>query len=310
MENFLNTASYDQFTDFEHSKLLVVFMYDAYKRFFELIKESEESKRETGCFFFGKRVKGRNSECILIDSFSSDFIPADGLFGDNSAVVVTPESQKELRNSIEITNHDCGFHFHVHIAPEGSHFDVFSDQDLEVYQDLSISPWFQYYTKSDIERIIGQQISEQMYERCLQDFLDDTGLANIFKQILPTHRKTSYFGLLATPNRPNTGENISNYQVSLLYSEPHKEEEAIKGKLYLVPALCYIDKENNICEIGSFKRKNRPLLTGDRVVADDKVAISIQAIGNDPNTGNKIEDIVVGKFKDGELSFNRKNIQH
>lgn len=309
MGDILDTASYDQFTDFKHSKLRVIFSYNAYKHFFELIKESEEAKKETGCFFFGKTVKEQNREYIVIDSFSSNFAPASGVHGEGSAVDVTPESQRELRESIGTNNYNCGFHFHVHTSPEGSHFEVFSDQDLKVYQDLSISPWFQYYTKSDIERIIGQEITDQMYEKCLHDFLNDVGFTDTFKQILPTHKKTSYFGLLATPNRPNDGEKTSNYQISLLHSEPTMKEKEIKGELYLVPQICYIDKDNNICEIGSFKRKQKPLLTGDREIADNKVEIPIQAIGNNPN-GNEIQDVVVGRFKDGKLSFYDKNIEH
>lgn len=54
----------------------------------------------------------------------------------------------------------------------------FSDQDLKIYTDFATSPWFQYYSKEEVERVLGIQISDAEYKIVLQNFLKGEGKIN------------------------------------------------------------------------------------------------------------------------------------
>ena len=79
MSDILDTASFDQFTDFKtvdeiiNSKSRIIFSAEAYEHFLRLINESKNSQSETGCFFLGKE-QGKDSNQIFIDTFTTDFV--------------------------------------------------------------------------------------------------------------------------------------------------------------------------------------------------------------------------------------------
>ena len=60
MSDILDTASFDQFTDFKtvdeiiNSKSRIIFSAEAYEHFLRLKKKKKNSQSETGCFFLGK----------------------------------------------------------------------------------------------------------------------------------------------------------------------------------------------------------------------------------------------------------------
>lgn len=91
--NILDSASFDQFTDFKtvdeivNSKSKVIFSTEAYKHFLELIDVSRNSQKETGCFFLGKE-QGKDSNLIFIDSFTTDLKPSDGLFSGGLLMIL------------------------------------------------------------------------------------------------------------------------------------------------------------------------------------------------------------------------------
>lgn len=312
MSNILDTASFDQFTDFKtvdemvNSKSKIIFSAEAYKHFLELINASRNSKKETGCFFLGKE-QGKNTNEIFIDSFTSDFVSSNGHF-NGGAVEDTRESQKIREIAVKKYGYDCLFHFHVHTTPRGSHYEVFSDQDLKVYADYNKSPWFQYYSKQDIEHISGTKISDEEYKIILQNFLNDKGKINeAFTKSVPQNRKVTYFGMLATPDRTNSINQSrtihNNYQLSTIFSEQQYDRNGrLQLKFYRFPNMYYIGAENKIYRIGDFQRRVQPVLSNGRIVNNN---VKIQAIGKDPNTGRIIEDTEVGKYVNGQFIFTR-----
>lgn len=313
MSDIIGTASFDQFTDFKtvdemkNTKSRVIFSLEAYKHFIELINSSKDSHHETGVFFLGKE-QGKDSHQIFIDSFTTDLQPADGNFS-GGAVDDTNESQKIREKAVRDDGYDCLFHFHVHSSPIGSHYETFSDQDLNLYANYNQSPWFQYYSKKDIEDIAGTEISDNEYEFILKSFLEGNGQINdVFTKSVPQNRKVSYFGMLATPDRtnkidePRTTHN--NYQLSVIFSEHQYDSNGkLQLQFYRFPNIYYIGKDNKIFRIGDFQRKVSPELSSGRKVRND---VKIQAIGKDPNTGKLIEDIEVGKYVNGQFIFNRE----
>ena len=313
MSDIIDTASFDQFTDFRtvdeivNSKSKIIFSAEAYKHLLELINTSRNSQQETGVFFLGKE-QGKDSNQIFIDSFTTDLKPANGHFS-GGAVNDTRESQKILEKAVRDYGYDCLFHFHVHTAPQGSFYEAFSDQDLKLYADYNKSPWFQYYSKQDIEHISGTEISDEEYEMILKNFLNDNGQINeAFTKSVLKNRKVTYFGMLATPDRTNNLEQCrtshNNYQLSTVFSDQQYDRDGkLKLQFYRFPNMYYIGAKNKIYRIGDFQRKVRPELSSGRIVSND---VKIQAIGKDPNTGRTIEDIEVGKYVDGQFIFNRE----
>lgn len=313
MSNLLDTVSFDQFTDFRtvdeltNRQSKIIFSEKAYEHFRKLISDSKNSGNETGIFFLGKE-QGRDSNVIYIDAFTTDFAQDYGFF-EGGASVETKESQSIREKAVREYGYDCLFHFHVHIAPKGSHYDAFSDQDLKIYTDLATSPWFQYYSKEEVERVLGIQISNAEYEKVLQNFLKGEGTINDgFEKKIPSNKKVNYFGMLATPDRTN---NITqdrtmhnNYQISTVFPEVHYDRNGRpQVQFYRFPNMYYVGKDNKIFKIGSFERRMLPVLTRAKRVGDKKV--SIQGIGKDPNTGRAIQDIEVGRFMDGQFVFDR-----
>lgn len=313
MSDIIDTASFDQFTDFKtvdetvNSKSKIIFSAEAYKHFRELINNSRNSQQEKGVFFLGKE-QGKDSNQIFIDSFTTDLTPSDGHFS-GGAVEDTKESQKIREKAVKDYGYDCLFHFHVHTTPKGSHYEAFSDQDLKIYADYNKSPWFQYYSKQDIEHILGTKISNKEYELILQNFLNENGQINeTFTRSVPHNRKVTYFGMLATPDRTNSIDQSrtihNNYQLSTVFSEQQYDGNGrLQLQFYRFPNMYYIGAENKIYRIGDFKRKVSPELSSRRRVSNE---VKIQAIGKDPNTGRTIEDIEVGKYVDGQFIFNRE----
>lgn len=313
MSNIIDTASFDQFTDFKNvdelvnSESKIIFSAEAYKHFIELINSSRNSQNETGCFFLGKE-QGKDTNVIFIDSFTTDFILSNGHY-EGGAVEDTRESQIIREKAVREYGYDCLFHFHVHTTPRGSHYDVFSDQDLKVYVDYSKSPWFQYYSKEDIERISGTVINNEEYEIILQSFLNESGQINdSFTKSVPQNRKVTYFGMLATPDRTNSRDQDrithNNYQLSAVFPEQQYDRNGkLHVRFYRFPNMYYIGAENKIYRIGDFRRKMCPELSYGRIVKNDQ---KIQAIGKDPNTGKRIEDVEVGKCLDEEFIFNKE----
>lgn len=313
MSDIIDTASFDQFTDFKtvdemvNSKSKIIFSAEAYKHFLELINTSRTTQQETGVFFLGKE-QGKDSNQIFINSFTTDLKPADGHFS-GGAVDDTKESQKIREKAVRNYGYDCLFHFHVHTTPQGSHYEAFSDQDLKLYADYNKSPWFQYYSKQDIEHISETKISNEEYEMILQNFLNENGQINeAFTKSVPQNRKVTYFGMLATPDRTNgINQNRTihnNYQLSTVFSEQQYDIDGrLQSQFYRFPNMYYIGEENKIYRIGDFQRKVRPELSSGRIINKD---VKIQAIGKDPNTGRKIEDIEVGKYVDGQFIFDRE----
>ena len=311
MSDILDTASFDQFTDFKtvdeiiNSKSRIIFSAEAYEHFLRLINESKNSQSETGCFFLGKE-QGKDSNQIFIDTFTTDFVSSNGHFS-GGAVEDTRESQTIREKAVREYGYDCLFHFHVHTAPEGSHYESFSDQDLKLYADYNKSPWFQYYSKGDIEQISGTTISNSEYEMILQSFLNEEGTINdAFTKVVPQNRKVTYFGMLATPDRINDiNQKHNNYQISTIFSEQHYDRSGnLQLQFYRFPNIYYIGADNNIYRVGNFKRRIPPKLSNGRIVNNDDV--SIQAVGKDPNTERIIEDVEVGKYIDGQFVFNRE----
>ena len=314
MSNTLDTASFDQFTDFKtvdeilNRKSRIIFSADAYSHFLSLINESKNFQNETGCFFLGKE-QGKDSNQIFIDSFTTDFSSSSGHF-IGGAVEDTKESQKIREKAVREYGYDCLFHFHVHTAPKGSHYESFSDQDLKVYADYNKSPWFQYYSKKDIESISGIEINDKEYEQILQSFFNEEGEINdSFTKSVPQNRKVTYFGMLATPDRTNSIEQPrithNNYQISTIFSEQQYDRNgSLQLQFYRFPNIYYIGAENKIYRIGNFQRKVRPELSNGRIVNNNDV--KIQAIGKDPNTGRVIEDVEVGKYIDSQFVFNKE----
>ncbi len=313
MSDNIKTASFDQFTDFKivdevvNSKSRIIFSAEAYKHFLELISYSKKIQQETGTFFLGKE-QGKNSNQIFIDSFTTDLKPSDGHFR-GGAVEDSRESQKIREKAVRDYEYDCLFHFHVHTAPQGSYYEVFSDQDLKTYIDYNKSPWFQYYSKQDIEHISGTEISDEEYEMILQNFLNENGQINeAFTKSVPQNRKVTYFGMLATPDRTNSIDQNrtthNNYQLSTIFSEQQYDRDGkLKSQFYRFPNMYYIGTENKIYRIGDFQRKVRPELSNGRIINNN---VKIQAIGKDPNTERNIDDIEVGKYIDGQFIFNRE----
>lgn len=313
MSDIIDRASYDQFTDFKtvdemvNSKSKIIFSTKAYEHFLELINTSRTTQHETGVFFLGKE-QGKDSNQIFIDSFTTDLELADGYF-IGGAVRDTKESQKIREKAVRDYGYDCLFHFHVHIAPQGSYYEAFSDKDLKIYADYNKSPWFQYYSKQDIEHISGTKISDEEYKMILQNFFNRNGKINeAFTKSVPQNRKVTYFGMLATPDRTIEIEQNrtihNNYQLSTVFSEQQYDRDGrLQSQFYRFPNMNYIDKENKIYRIGDFQRKVRPELSNGRIINKD---VKIQAIGKDPNTGRKIEDIKVGKYVDGQFIFDRE----
>ncbi len=313
MSDIIDKASFDQFTDFKtvdemvNSKSKIIFSAEAYTHFLELINASRNSQNETGCFFLGKEQE-KDSNQIFIDSFTTDLKPSDGHFS-GGAVDDTRESQKIREKAVRDYGYDCLFHFHVHTTPQRSHYEAFSDQDLKLYADYNKSPWFQYYSKQDIEHISGTELSDEEYEMILQNFLNENGQINeAFTKSVPQNRKVTYFGMLATPDRTNRIDQNrtthNNYQLSTIFSEQQYDRNGrLQLQFYRFPNMYYIGAENKIYRIGDFQRKVRPELSSGRIVNN---GVKIQAIGKDPNTGRPIEDIEVGKYVDGQFIFNRE----
>lgn len=305
MSTEIQTASYDQFTDFQNvdnltnTKSRIVFTAEAYEHFLRLINESKIKDKETGVFFLGKE-QGKDSNHILIDTFTTDLKTTNGHY-DGGAVTVTNESNAIREKAVTDYGYDCIFHFHVHFAK--GYYDVFSDQDLELYKHNATEPQYQYYTNDEIRKILRKNISD---EQCLQwrkSFGSNTTGRDKFRQKLPQNKKVSYFGLLATPDRTENNGVHSNYQISAIYCDPYLNgDNTINSRFYRFPNICYIDRNNDIHQIGHFKRKVTPKLTTGRTITMDNVYV--QAVGRDPNTGEQIEDIVIGKYIDGEMQFN------
>lgn len=313
MSDIIDTASFDQFTDFKtvdemvNSKSKIIFSAEAYTHFLELINASRNSQNETGCFFLGKE-QGKDSNQIFIDSFTTDLKPSDGHFS-GGAVDDTRESQKIREKAVRDYGYDCLFHFHVHTTPQGSYYEAFSDQDLKLYADCNKSPWFQYYSKQDIEHILGTELCDEEYEMILQNFLNKNGqISEAFTKSVPQNRKVTYFGMLATPDRTNRIDQNrtthNNYQLSTIFPEQQYDRNGrLQLQFYRFPNMYYIGAENKIYRIGDFQRKVRPELSSGRIINN---GVKIQAIGKDPNTGRTIEDIEVGKYVDGQFIFNRE----
>lgn len=317
MSDLTETVSFDQFTDFRtvdeltNRQSKIIFSKKAYEHFRKLIRDSENSGNETGVFFLGKE-QGKDSNVIYIDAFTTDFAQSYGFF-EGGATEDTRESQHIREKAVREYGYDCLFHFHVHIAPKGSHYDAFSDQDLKIYTDFATSPWFQYYSKEDVERVLGIQISNAEYEKVLQSFLEGQGTINDgFEKKIPSNKKVNYFGMLATPDRTNNTTQDrtkhNNYQISTIFPEVHYDGNGRpQVQFYRFPNMYYVGKDNRIFKIGSFERRMLPVLTGGRRISDRKV--HIQGIGNDPNTGRAIQDIEVGRFIDGQFVFGRQTTQ-
>ena len=131
----------DQFTDFDsvddllNSKSRVIFSEKAYEKLNELIIDSQigvngNAGHEEGCFFYGIEL-GKDTNQILVDSFSSNFTKTNGFF--SGGAVDCNSVLNRVPNEIE--NHRCLIHFHVH--PLLGHYDVFSDIDLSVLENLA-----------------------------------------------------------------------------------------------------------------------------------------------------------------------------
>lgn len=310
MDNIIDTASFDQFTDFKSVDDIfkiesrVIFSAKAYSKFLNLICQSQRTGGETGCYFLGKEIGNKNSNQIFIDSFTTDFKVEDA-FVANGSVVDDDEHRKEIQTQIQQNGYDCVFHYHVH--PNNLFFDVFSDQDLSVYEQRATEPFFQFYSNDEIRKISKRNISDSECELYRKTFTESSFMTNgrrEFQEKLPAHKKVSYFGMLASPNR-TINSTPDNYQFSILYCDPCVENNSISGKFYRFPNIFYIDsKDNSIKKIGSFQRVKAPILTSGRKVSSKPV--SIQAIGKNPNTGMYIDDIVVGKYEDGRFIFDKQ----
>ena len=116
------------------------------------------------------------------------------------------------------------------------------------------------------------------------------------------NRKNDYFSILATPNRSNT---IDNYQLSIVYAMPYVNEVTgeIKAKIYNFSNIYYIIN-NEVYKVGSFERQVAPKLSTGRQIGN--IPVSIQAIGNNPVTGNIIDDVKVGVYEDNNIYFNQE----
>lgn len=306
MSDVLNTASFDQFTDFKtvdelvNSKSKIIFSAEAYEHFLRLINESKNLQHETGCFFLGKE-QGKDSNQIFIDSFTTDFLASNGHF-TGGAIKETEESKIIREKAVTEYGYDCLFHFHVHI-PVG-YYDVFSDQDLRVYKHNATEPTYQYYTNNEIRQILGLNISDEQCSQWRESFVHNRNGRDKFREKLPQNKKVSYFGLLATPDRIDGNSNHNNFQISALYCEPYLDGNGnMQSEFYRFPNMYYIGAENKIYRIGDFKRRKTPELTTGRKVHNN---VMIQAVGKDPNTGRQIEDVEVGKYINGQFVFNKE----
>jgi len=307
MSDLIQTASYDQFTDFRTvdemtgSESRVIFSYQAYMHFLELISKSKTIGGETGCYFIGKEL-GKNTNQIFIDSYTSEFRMEDG-FVRNGSVVDSEVQREEVRRQVQQRGADCVFHFHVH--PQLGHFDVFSDQDLEIYRHRATEPKYQFYSNDEIRKILGQSLTDEQCEKWRKTFDGTTQGRDTFRSVLIDNKKVSYFGILASPDRTNSGTGYNNYQFSIAYCNPrsYSSQGKMQSDFYRFPSMFYLDKENTIKKVGTFERRVLPILTTARRLNDRKV--NVQGIGKNPNTGGLIQDIEVGKYIDGQFVFAR-----
>ena len=162
----MGLASFDQFTDFPKINSKIIFSEKAYKKLCELISESNRLGGETGVYFMGKEINGKNSNEILIEDYTTDLKKSSGHF-QGGAVEDTVESQNIRRICSQTYGFNCMFHFHVHTKPPGSFYDVFSDQDLDVLQSYATQPHFKYFTKNDMEKVLERKISDVEYQNFL-----------------------------------------------------------------------------------------------------------------------------------------------
>ncbi|MBR3324457.1 MAG: hypothetical protein IKG14_00185 [Clostridia bacterium] len=300
INEILSGMSKDQFTDDENfgAESKVVFSTETYNFLKGLISQSKQTNMEAGAFLLGK--KQGESEQIWIDDYSSQFAPDEGNYGFGSALdsqVQIPEIMRKIKDN----NYNCLIHFHVHYKV-GEHYDGFANQDRKLYSWLARDPDYQFFNKEELQDIFNKSLTD---DECLT-ILRTPEKYDQLKKSIPSHRKVFIFGMLATPDRPDEGKESSNYQLSLLFCEPYLEGEQLRTKFYRIPYLYYLNDNNDICLIGSFVRRNPPILTNNSVVNNEDVYV--QAIGADPNSGEPIKDIIVGKYKDGQFLFNDKKV--
>ncbi len=304
----MSLASYDQFTDFQKIDSKIILSTRSYNKLCNLIRESNKLKCETGVFFMGKEINEKNSNEILVEDYTTDLKKSSAFF-KGGAMEDTPESQKMREICSQKFGMNCMFHFHVHIKPQGSYYDIFSDDDLKVLKQYATRPHFQYFTKDDLEKILERKISDIEYQdfinrmreaRPLFDNLTLEQKKKINKGIVK-NRRNNYFLILATPNRSDT---INNYQLSVIYGMPYVNSTTgeIEIKIYNFSNIYYIDNDK-IYRVGEFVRQNAPILsTGRRIT---KIKVPIQAIGRDPRTGNTIEDMLAGTYTNDNVEFNQ-----
>lgn len=283
------TCSYDNFRDWDNIDNVVglsskiIFSEICYRKFINLIEQSNLSGNETGCFFLGNEVNGVNSNQIFITDFTSDLITSDGTY-KGGAVEFDRKHYMELKSKVS-NGKRIIFHFHTH-PRKGNYYQTFSDGDYEAFKQIATFPNYQFYTDDEIRRICqNPNLASSQIPVILNSLNENVTLYN---------KKVDHFSILASPVK-----NKKAYQFSTLYSYPYLKNGKLEIKFYKFPTICYI-LGDKVVEIGSYSNIDIPNLTLNKPRRTG--AVQTQGLGEGIG-----KDIIVGNYIDGKISFTKEH---